>query len=172
MKTLYLITMLFALSACGSDKDEPAAKDETPVARSSTKGSSSSTTTSHSSAAKKTVDKEQEEADKAAEAYDGIVYIETGAIQCQAQGVTYLETAQLLIDNGIEVLESRCADLSGVSVIAQCGAAGLDINVHVIPPESHARALSLGFKSTADLKRDDDTGYTEKDCKSVKLQYQ
>ncbi|VAW73933.1 hypothetical protein MNBD_GAMMA10-2807 [hydrothermal vent metagenome] len=173
MKIFYFMVMLFALSACGSDKEEPVAKDESPVTQKST----ATDTTPQEDTAPPPVSSVQKAADEKAEkdaantAYDGIVYIETGAVQCQAAGVTHEETAQLLINNDIEVLESKCASLSGVSVIAQCGGPGLDINIHIISPDSHARALSLGFKSTASLKQDDDPGYTEKDCESVNLQY-
>ncbi|HED34367.1 MAG TPA: hypothetical protein ENJ08_09165 [Gammaproteobacteria bacterium] len=174
MKVLYFIVLLFAVSACSSDKEEKStAKENTASAAktASTDKHDSHDDHSHSGAhddhsADKTAEKEEEKANP----YDGIIYIETGAVQCQAQGVTHLETAQLLSDNGIEVLESQCADLSGEGVVIQCGLVGPDINVHTVAPENHARALAMGFKSTSSLKQDDDAGYTVKDCDSLKQQ--
>jgi len=174
MKVLYFMVLLFAVSACSSDREEKSsAKEDTAsvTKKAATDKHAGHDEHNHSGthddhSADKIAEKEEEKANP----YDGIIYIETGAVQCQAQGVTHLETAQLLIDNGIEVLESQCADLSGEGVIIQCGLVGPDINVHTVAPENHARALSMGFKSTSSLKQGDDTGYTVKDCDSLKQQ--
>ena len=37
-----------------------------------------------------------------------IVYIKDAAIQCEFEGLSEIETAQILIDSGIDVLQSQC----------------------------------------------------------------
>lgn len=174
MKVLYFMVLLFAVSACSSDREEKSsAKDNTASttkSASADKHSHDDHDHGHNHSEAHDDEHSAEKNEEKANPYDGILYIETGAVQCQAQGVTHLETAQLLIDNGIEVLESQCADLSGEGVVIQCALVGPDINVHTVAPENHARALAMGFKSTSSLKQDEDAGYTVKDCDSLKQQ--
>ncbi len=171
MKVLYFMVLLFAVSACSSDKEEKSSVKENTT--SITKATSTDKHGEHDDDHNHSGTHDDHATEKKAEKanpYDGIIYIETGSVQCQAQGVTHLETAQLLIDNGIEVIESQCADLSGEGVVIQCGLVGPDINVHTVAPENHARSLAMGFKSTSSLKQGDDIGYTIKDCDSLQQQ--
>ncbi len=93
-----------------------------------------------------------------------IVYINDGAIQCESGGLSEAETAQQLIDNGIDVSSSMCGYLSGVAVAAQCGLGDVNINLHVINIQNIPDALELGFKPVSSLKRDDDSGYVVIQC--------
>ena len=102
--------------------------------------------------------------DTDSEKYTEIVYINDGAIQCESDGMSVIETAQVLIDNGIDVIKSQCGYLSGVVVAAQCGLGDININLHTIPIQNLPDAQSLGFESVLTLRRDDDIGYVVIEC--------
>mgnify|MGYP001610126743 CR=1 FL=1 len=89
-----------------------------------------------------------------------LVYISNGSIQCEFDGYTPSETAQTLIDNGIDVLESHCGFIAGISVSAQCGLGNVDINLHSINPQNLSDAEELGFKSVSELSE----GYEIIEC--------
>ena len=93
-----------------------------------------------------------------------IVYIDDGAIQCEYEGMSEIETAQILIDNGMDVLKSQCGYLSGIAVAAQCGLGDTSINLHTIPIQNLPDAQSLGYDSVSTLKRDNDIGYVITEC--------
>jgi len=93
-----------------------------------------------------------------------IVYINDGAIQCESQGMSELETAQTLIDNGIDVLRSQCGFQSDIAVVAVCGAGDVNINLHTINSQNLSDAQALGFESVSTLKNDVDRGYVLIDC--------
>ncbi|MES9969001.1 MAG: hypothetical protein ABW092_03145 [Candidatus Thiodiazotropha sp.] len=88
-----------------------------------------------------------------------IVYISTGAIQCESQGMSEQETAQRLIDNGIDVIWSTCGFLTGIGVPAVCGAGDIYINLHVINVQNLTDAQALGFESVDTLKSERGSGY-------------
>jgi hypothetical protein len=92
------------------------------------------------------------------------VYKNNGAIQCESEGLSELETAQQLIDNGIDVILSTCGILTGVSVLTVCGAENIYINLHVINTQNLADAEELGFESVSSLKNEDDSGYMILGC--------
>lgn len=94
----------------------------------------------------------------------GIVYINDGAIQCEFEGLSETETAQILVDAGIDVIESQCGFLTGVSVVDQCGAGDITINLHTIPIQNLPDAQTMGFESIETLNNDADTGYAITDC--------
>ncbi len=155
MKAIYGLFILFALTACSNDNNESnSTADNSGVPENSSPAIDSGTSANDNSAG-----------DSNVEESDSIVYIETGAIQCEADGVSQAETAQLLTVNGINVIDSQCGDLTGVVVAAQCGLPGTDINIHTIPFQNLAGALALGFKSVTALKQDEDAGYMVRECK-------
>jgi len=94
-----------------------------------------------------------------------VVYINSGAIQCETSGKSATETAMLLTEENIAVSDSQCAQLAGLSVIAMCGAPTLNINLHSINAADLEKAQALGFKSVATLKQADSLGYTLSTCK-------
>ena len=94
-----------------------------------------------------------------------IVYINNGAIQCESKGLSETETAQTLINEGIDVLKSQCAHMTGIAVATQCGLGGTNINLHTINTQNLSDAKAVGFLSISDLKNGDDPGYKIIDCR-------
>ena len=92
------------------------------------------------------------------------VYIDDGAIQCGFYGLSEEETAQMLINNGIDVIESQCGFLTGMDIAAQCGLGDVNINLHLIDAQNLRDAQALGFESVSVLERSDDTGYAITAC--------
>lgn len=95
---------------------------------------------------------------------DEIVYIDNGAIQCGTSGLTALQTAQTLIDIGIDVSNSQCAYLTDIAVAALCGLGDTNINVHTIPKQSLTDARTLGYESVSTLIRGSESGYALINC--------
>ena len=93
-----------------------------------------------------------------------IVYINDGAIQCESEGMSQQETAQILINGGIDVIKSQCGYLSGIDVAAQCGLGDNNINLHTINIQNLIDAQALGFDTVLTLNRDDDIGYVIIEC--------
>ncbi len=94
-----------------------------------------------------------------------LVYINTGAIQCQTDGKTGAETAGLLTQQDIAVSNTQCGHLSNVMVLAMCGGIATNINVHKIAAADLEKAQSLGFEDVATLLQEDNLGYDVGDCK-------
>lgn len=93
-----------------------------------------------------------------------IVYINNGAVQCESKGLSKEQTARILIDNDIDVIDSQCGYLSNLMVAALCGLGDTNINLHTINAQDLVGAQALGFKSVSTLKRDDDKGYAIGNC--------
>ncbi len=94
----------------------------------------------------------------------GLVYIDDGAIQCESNGLSVEQTAQILIDGGIAVTSSYCGYLSGIAVAAQCGLGDININLHKINIQNISDAKKLGFESVVSLRNGDDIGYVIIEC--------
>ena len=93
-----------------------------------------------------------------------IIYINDGAVQCESKGLSKEQTAQKLIDNGIDVVDSQCGYLSNIVVPTLCGLGDANINLHIINAQDLSKAQTLGFESVLTLKRGDDIGYVIEDC--------
>ncbi len=93
-----------------------------------------------------------------------IIYIDDGAVQCESEGLSKEQTAQKLIDNGIDVIDSQCGYLSNLMVATLCGLGDANINLHTINAQDLSDAQALGFESISTLKHDDDIGYVITDC--------
>lgn len=93
-----------------------------------------------------------------------IVYINNGSIQCESEGIPARETAQQLINRGIDVISSKCAFLTGIGAPAQCGLPGTMINIHVINAQNVPDAKELGFERVTTLRLDNTKGYEVIDC--------
>ena len=94
-----------------------------------------------------------------------LVYINNGAVQCESEGKSGAETAQLLTSENIVVTKTECGHLSNVAVIAMCGGPATNINVHRISSADLEKAQALGFKNVSTLKQQDNIGYDADVCK-------
>ena len=94
-----------------------------------------------------------------------LIYISNGAVQCEFTGYTPDETAQTLINNGIDVLSSYCGTLTGVATNSVCGASTTFINLHEINPQNLTDAEKLGFASVTELDADAEIGYEIIECR-------
>jgi len=92
------------------------------------------------------------------------VYINNGAIQCESTGKRAAETADLLKVHQVDVLDTQCANLTDVAVIAMCGGPTTQVHIHRIASNQLDMALALGFESLSTLKQGDNLGYRVKSC--------
>lgn len=102
--------------------------------------------------------------DKENNAEQIFVYTSAEAIQCQFGGNTLATSAQPLIENGIDVVESACAYMTGVAIISTCGAPTIDINLHKIDASNLNQAEELGYFSVNKLENNKDSGYRVSSC--------
>ena len=96
---------------------------------------------------------------------DVLVFESRQAIQCGSRGLTTQQSAQKLVNGGIDVLESNCGVVTGVVQAAVCGIRTHDIIIHRIREVNLADAERLGFDSVVTL-RDPVQGidYAKVDC--------
>lgn len=92
------------------------------------------------------------------------VYIDDGAIQCESSGLSVDETAQPLIEYGVDVFESSCAYITGIAIAAQCGLGDSNINIHLINKESVIDAQNIGYEPASTLKDNGYLGYETVEC--------
>ncbi len=94
-----------------------------------------------------------------------LVFESRQAIQCGSRGLTTQQSAQKLVNGGIDVLESNCGVMTGVAYAAVCGIGTGDILIHKIRRVNLADAEQRGF-SSVDTLRDPiaGTGYAKVDC--------
>lgn len=93
-----------------------------------------------------------------------LVYISDGSIQCEPGKMSIHETAQILLDDGIDVLNSSCGFLTGVVVMTACGAGTTMINLHEIKSENVSDAEHLGFSAVATIDVESGLGYEVIKC--------
>jgi len=93
-----------------------------------------------------------------------LIYTDKNSTQCHEDGMSLSETSALLINEGIHIVASKCGILTGLSVVSQCGASDLQINIHEIYNTNTTKSLSLGFKLMSDINRED-RGYKIIPCK-------
>lgn len=94
-----------------------------------------------------------------------LVYINSGAIQCESAGKTGAETALLLSNENIAVTKTECGHLANVAMIAMCGGPAANINVHQISSADLAKAQLLSFENVTTLKQEEHLGYDVSACK-------
>jgi|SRR5688572_10521758 len=96
---------------------------------------------------------------------DVLVYESRQAIQCTTRGLTTQQSAQKLVNGGIDVLESNCGVNTNLVFAAVCGAGTGDILIHKIRSTNLADAEQLGFSSVATLNNPTTgIGYAKVDC--------
>ncbi|CAA0118180.1 Uncharacterised protein [BD1-7 clade bacterium] len=88
------------------------------------------------------------------------VFASKESIQCESSGLSKEDSANQLIDVGIDVTNSGCAYNNSINVLAVCGTGTSEIIVHNIPEQSLKDAEGLGFISTESI----DNEYTVFDC--------
>ncbi|UDL06167.1 hypothetical protein [Marinobacter sp. CA1] len=94
-----------------------------------------------------------------------LVYIDDGAVQCESDGLPAEDSAQRMINKGIDVIESQCARLTGVMFPSECGGVDGGIHVHTIHSENLPDAQKLGFESVSTLpEHEGDSGYAVVEC--------
>lgn len=74
-----------------------------------------------------------------------LVFISNEAIQCEFKGLMPAETAQKLINIGVDVIESQCGMIGG-GVMALCGLSTQEINIHTIHSQNVEDAKGAGFR--------------------------
>ena len=96
---------------------------------------------------------------------DVLVYESRQAIQCTARGLTTQESAQKLVNGGIDVLESNCGVDTDLVHATLCGLGTNEILIHKIRSSNLADAEQRGF-SSVDTLRNPTTGigYAKVDC--------
>ena len=96
---------------------------------------------------------------------DVLVYESRQAIQCTTRGLTTQESAQKLVNGGIDVLESNCGVNTGLAFATVCGNGTGDILIHKIRSSNLADAEQRGFSSVATLSNPTTgIGYAKVDC--------
>lgn len=95
------------------------------------------------------------------------VFIGNGHTQCNNNAMPLSQTQMMLVNAGIDVLDSACGVVTGVAFAAVCGGATGEINLHTIRLVNLADADRLGFKDVAVIGVDPQvpgTGYQEVTC--------
>lgn len=82
---------------------------------------------------------------------DSLVFADRGARQCESDGISPEASAQILIDAGIDVIDSGCGIRTGVEHPAVCGEGTVDILVHEIRTVNLPDAEPLGYLEISTL---------------------
>ena len=93
-----------------------------------------------------------------------LVYKNTEAIQCESTGITVNESAQILINNGIDVTSSFCGFFTGLAVITVCGEGTQDIHLHLIHSQNTQDAINAGFELVSEIDTENGVGYSIVEC--------
>lgn len=96
---------------------------------------------------------------------DSLVFASRQARQCESDGISVDASAQILIDAGIDVIQSTCGYRTDLAYIAACGGGTGDILIHEIRTINLADAEALGFQDIAVLVDDaGDPAYSIINC--------
>lgn len=96
------------------------------------------------------------------------VFKSTGAVQCEPSGMSAEESAQFLIDNGIDVISSYCGFETNLAVATVCGAGTTDINLHVIRESYLTYAEDIEYFDVLELENDTTgSGYEVVECENI-----
>lgn len=82
---------------------------------------------------------------------DLLVYADREVRQCESDGISPEASAQILINAGVDVINSTCGIRTGVEYPAVCGGATGDILVHEIRSVNLPDAEQLGFQAISTL---------------------
>lgn len=89
------------------------------------------------------------------------VYISTGELQCQDNGLNISVTKNYLLEAGIEVKSESCGHLTQINFASVCGGGTGKLHVFSIKDSDSQRAENIGF-NIADSSNDDD--YEKLEC--------
>lgn len=92
------------------------------------------------------------------------VYINSEARQCEYSGHTLQRTQQVLVNQGVNVVDSACGVLTAMMFPTVCGGRTGKINIHTIAAGDLPRAEDAGFKTTLSLALGKDPGYQIVKC--------
>ena len=95
-----------------------------------------------------------------------LVFEGSGSVQCGPPGMTPQQSAQTLINGGIDVVESGCGAMTGVAFPTLCGVADGDILLHELRAANLRDAEQLGFSSVSVLRNSEGRGYAWVDCQT------
>lgn len=108
--------------------------------------------------------------DEGGKSGDTVVYEGRASVQCGSSGMSPEQSAQKLTTAGVEVVQSACGVITGVSFPAVCGGPDGKILLHQIRGTNLRDAEVLGFSSAA-LLIDPATGrnYERANCETGKI---
>ena len=87
------------------------------------------------------------------------------SVQCGTRGLTTQQSAQKLVNGGIDVLESNCGVTTGFAYAAVCGGATGEILIHKVRRANLGDAEQLGFESVETLRNPTTgIGFANVDC--------
>ena len=97
--------------------------------------------------------------------FNELVFESRQSVQCGSRGLTTQQSAQKLVNGGIDVLESNCGVNTNLVFVTVCGAGTGDILIHKIRKVNLPDAERLGFSSVATLQNPTTgIGYVKVDC--------
>src|SRR5215470_4377599 len=83
---------------------------------------------------------------------DALVYESRQAITCGTRGLTTQQSAQKLINGGIDVIQSNCGTVTGIALPAVCGIDSAEIIIHEIRRANLHDAGQRGFHPVSELQ--------------------
>ena len=88
-------------------------------------------------------------------------------MQCGSRGLTTRQSAQKLVDGGIDVIASHCGAVTGVVYVALCGTETGEILIHEIRGVNLRDAEQLGFNPVTELQDPaSGTSWEKVDCQT------
>lgn len=98
---------------------------------------------------------------------DILVYEGRQSLQCETRGLTTRESAQKLINGGIDVIASNCGAITGIAYPALCGSPTGEILIHEIRQVNLPDAEQRGFQPVRTLQDPiKGTGWNKVDCET------
>jgi len=98
---------------------------------------------------------------------DALVYESRQAITCGTRGLTTQQSAQKLINGGIDVVRSNCGVITGIVLPAVCGIDSAEIIIHEIRSSNLRDAGQRGFHPVTELVDPaHEMGYMKVDCET------
>jgi len=94
-------------------------------------------------------------------------FISNGHTQCNDNAMPLSQSQMMLVNLGIDVLDSTCGVITGVAFAAVCGGGTGEINLHTIRRVNLPDAERLGFRDVGIIGVDPQvpgTGYQEASC--------
>lgn len=98
---------------------------------------------------------------------NALVFESRQSVQCGSRGITAQQSAQRLINGGLDVTRSGCGVMTGVAFAAVCGGGTGEILLHEIRTANVDDADRLGFAPVEELRNPaTGQGYSWVDCQT------